>query len=214
MRGSLCIFFLFAVQCCVSAQLRFDADIRIGRSTVKQIWIFNGRALPFKYDGAFSYGADAKIGYEFKHGVGLYSGVSYDKIRYYAAIRKYHNVPGEGAIEYTKGKYPHSSDFVTIPLRLEYRFCHNIIRPYVGYGVSFQVHHASNITDDMECKGDYEFQRNIVIPTLMFGIDFEYKKFILGFGRRKDQKYFWKEEYCIYEWTASQNTVRLGYRIF
>ncbi len=200
-----------------TAQLRLDADIRLGRSNAKRIEDFKGLVIGAQYNPGFSFGVDAKIGYEFKYGIGVATGVSYDKIRYFAAAAIYEQVnPNSSTVNIRyEGKYPHSSDFITIPLRLEYRFCHDIIRPYVGYGVSFQVHYASNWTDDFtSISPRYEFHRNYVIPTFMFGIDLEYKRFIFGFGRRKDQKEFWREENCSYKWTASQNSFRLGYRIF
>ncbi len=200
-----------------TAQLRLDADIRLGRSNAKRIEDFKGIAIGAQYNPGFSFGIDAKIGYEFKYGIGVATGLSYDKIRYFAAMAVYEKVnPNSSTVNIRyEGNYPHSSDFITIPVRLEYRFCHDIIRPYVGYGVSFQVHYASNYTDDLALDSPlYEFHRNYVIPTFMFGIDLEYKRFIFGFGRRKDQKEFWREENCSYKWTASQNTFRLGYRLF
>lgn len=211
------ITLLACIPCNIFAQFRLDAGARLGWSNaVQEERSFQGFRLNTEYSRDFSYGVDAKIGYEFKYGIGLYSGLSYDKIRYVCSRSVIADKDNNGYITTKQsGAYPHSSDFLTVPLRLEYRFCHDIIRPYVGYGVSFQVHYASNWTDDFtSISPRYEFHRNYVIPTFMFGIDLEYKRFIFGFGRRKDQKEFWREENCSYKWTASQNSFRLGYRIF
>ncbi len=203
--------------CCI-AQFRLDAGARLGWSNaIQKERTFRGFRLDSEYSRDFSYGVDAKIGYEFKYGIGVYSGVSYDKIRYVSSRSVITSRDDNGYVTTKQsGANPHSSDFITIPLRLEYRFCHDIIRPYVGYGVTFQVHYAANATDDIakQTNGVYEFHRKTAIPTFMFGLDLEYKRFIFGFACRRDQSYFWREELCDWVWTATQNVFRLGYRIF
>ena len=217
MKHYIAILLLACIPNNIFAQFRLDAGARLGWSNaVQKERTFRGFRLDSEYSRDFSYGLDAKIGYEFKYGIGLYSGVSYDKIRYVSSRGVITSRDDNGYITTKQsGAYPHSSDFITIPVRLEYRFCHDIIRPYVGYGVSFQVHYASNYTDDLALDSPlYEFHRNYVIPTFMFGLDLEYKRFIFGFACRRDQSYFWREERCDWVWTATQNVFRLGYRLF
>ncbi len=212
------ITLLACIPCNIFAQFRLDAGARLGWSNaVQEERSFQGFRLNTEYSRDFSYGVDAKIGYEFKYGIGLYSGLSYDKIRYVCSRSVIADKDNNGYITTKQsGAYPHSSDFLTVPLRLEYRFCHDIIRPYVGYGVTFQVHHAANATDDIakQTDGVFVFHRKTVIPTFLFGLDLEYKRFIFGFACRRDQSYFWREERCDWVWTATQNVFRLGYRIF
>lgn len=196
------------------AQLRLDAGLKIGHSTVKQFQTESiAYAFSLRYAHDFSYGADVRVGYEFKHGIGLYSGISYDRIKFRSnEVSDKFTDRGEN-IYY--GNFPHASDFITIPLHLEYRCCHDIIRPYVGYGLGLQVHHISNYEEEGYGSIDfYTFNSKVAVPTFMFGINLEYKRFIVGFGRRKDLTHFWEEERCKYIWKASQNALRVAYRIF
>ena len=128
-----------------NAQWRLDGGVRMGRSNLRFMQDEDRckSYLPMTFHASFSWGADANAGYEFKYGLGLYSGALYDHIRTYGALRGYRDVHG---VEHKMPLHKHSFDFVTVPLKLEYRTLRDIVRPYVGLGASFLVHKGINFT--------------------------------------------------------------------
>lgn len=169
---------------------------------------------------AFSWGVEAKAGYEFKNGIGLYSGLNYDIIRFLTSHQVLvpiddHSGTGQAYNTYQTGRDGHSFCFLTVPLRFEYRFLNDIVRPYAGYGYSFAVSHNDGYWDEDRYMAYFKFEHKSVVSVFMFGVDLEYKGFILGFGRRKDQSIFMEERRnSDSSWKSSQNTFKLGYRIF
>lgn len=204
------------------AQLRFDAGVRAGHSTI----VYSEgeqckRPLLNSNKCAFSWGVEAKVGYEFKHVVGVYSGLNFDMIRFLTSheVFDYHYDDRNGCmvgVGRQEGDYKHSYGFLTVPIRLELRFLKDIVRPYVGYGCSFQVMHNDGFfTEQGGTRRPVKFEHKPVVPEFMFGIDLEYKRFIVGFGRRKDQRIFMEERQSSdSSWKSSQNTVKIGFRLF
>lgn len=204
------------------AQLRLDAGARIGHSTIRYSEGPQSRCpLGNTNKCAFSWGVEAKVGYEFKHGLGVSSGLNYDMIRFYTSHlvfdRRYDEENGMWIGNgHEEGNYLHSYGFLTIPLRFEYRCLNDIVRPYVGYGCSFLVRRYDGFfTEQGETRQPVKFEHKTAVPVFMFGVDFEYKRFILGFGRRKDQSFFMEERQSSdSSWKSSQNTFKIGYRLF
>lgn len=64
--------------------------------------------------------------------------------------------------------------------------------------------------EDSELKFGYRK----VVPTVMFGLNLEYRRFIVGFARRQDLTRFWSEAATGDKWLMAQTTVKIGYRIF
>ena len=210
---------LFAVSALAPAQLRLDADVRLGRSNMKY-WeglptiVFETRG----YDGLFSVGADARVGYELPLGFGLYSGVNYDLIRT-NAVRPTTFIQGGGALSH-KG-WAHNFHFLTVPLLAEYRLLRDVVRPYGGIGAAFLLGTPNNHLDRnyarwrRERDGVEVFYYRRVTPSLLFGLNLEYRRMILGLAVRRDLVPFWegRSGYNM-TWKARQVAARLGFRIF
>lgn len=195
-----------------SAQWRMDCAIRLGRDDVKHYEdpITTGWGSCLGYSEGFGWGADMNIGYEFKYGLGLYSGVAYDNFRIRGGKVGHVNVHGD-YIDWERESHPFG--FATVPLKLEYRFAHDIIRPYIGYGAAILLYYKHDNYTATHIAGELQYHR--VTPTFLYGINLEYKKFILGAEVRRDQKKF-LEEHINYDFScrAYSFTFRVGYRIF
>lgn len=213
MRKSL---LLIAVICLISsvasAQWRMDCAIRIGRDDVIHCENTNtwGHGTSMGYREAVGWGADMSIGYEFRHGLGIYSSVAYDNFRIKGGKVGHYNSDGDYVEWVRKG---HPFGFATVPLKLEYRFANDVIRPYIGYGAAFLLYYKHNNYTEMHSARCFEYHR--VTPTFLYGINLEYKKFILGVDVRRDRKAFW-EDHSFYDFScrAYSLTFRAGYRIF
>ncbi len=211
---------LFLLSTSVNAQWRLDGGVRVGRSNLRFMQDEDRRKsyLPMTFHASFSWGADVNAGYEFKHGLGLYSGTQYDHIRTYGALRGYRDVHG---VEHKMPLHKHSFDFVTVPLKLEYRTLRNVVRPYVGLGASFLVHKGINFTQKTYGSGDLSslyrgsFKYHAVTPTFLFGLNLEYKRFIAGIVVRRDLNDFWEDDtQSMSSFRVRQVTGKIGYRIF
>ena len=203
-----------------SAQWRLDAALRLGRDNVKFIESSGSRYgyyyMAMWFEPALGWGADANIGYEFKHGFGIYSGLMYNHFRTYGGQTVYLTTDPDSGEKYFTPKVSHNHpfEFATVPLKLEYRCLHDIFRPYAGFGATFLLHHKSGTYAETH-RREFNCDYHVVTPTFLYGIDLEYKRFILGVDVRRDQKPF-MEEHKKYDvsWKAHSLTFRLGYRIF
>lgn len=213
---------MIASSAATNAQLRIDAGARVGHSTISYSEGLQSKCPLLNTNKcAFSWGVEAKVGYEFKHGLGISSGLNYDMIRFYTSHlvfeRRYDEESGMWVGDgHEEGNYLHSYGFLTIPLRFEYRCLNDIVRPYVGYGCSFLIRRYDGFfTEQGETRWPVKFEHKSVVPVFMFGVDLEYKRFIVGFGRRKDQSIFMEERQSSdSSWKSSQNTFKIGYRLF
>lgn len=122
-------------------------------------------------------------------------------------------VDNTGYKEYLRRRDPgmHIISFVTVPVKVEYRFLKDIIRPYAGVGVGIMVAEHKNPTEE---RIHGEFHHNRVVPTTMIGLNLEYKHFIFGFAKRIDLKRFWYDDWSEDYWRIAQTTIKIGYRIF
>lgn len=200
--------FLVAISC--DAQWRLDGDVRLGRSHIYHYIPWESHGPRFTYLDSFSFGADMNVGWEFNRGWGLYSGLMYDMMRF-------EGVDLVLGIDDSFRKVPsgmHVFSFITVPVRVEYRFLKDIIRPYAGFGAGFQVAEHKNRTEEYHGLNNYIFKHNIFVPTALFGLNLEYKHFIVGFAQKIDFKEFWSMEDLGNTWRMSQTTVKIGYRIF
>ncbi len=212
------VLYLFSTP--TSAQWRLDAALRLGRDNVNFIESSGSRYgyyyMAMWFEPAMGWGADANIGYEFKHGFGLYSGLIYNHFRTYGGENIYLTTdPDSGEKHFTpKVRHNHPFEFATVPIKLEYRCIHGIIRPFVGFGATFLTHHKSDTFTETRWR-EFNCDYHIVTPTFLYGINLEYKRFILGVDVRRDQKPFMEEhkKYNV-SWKAHSLTFRLGYRIF
>lgn len=213
MRNIVLSILMLAASFPASAQWRLDADVRLGQTNVdyEKPWGFNsGWGIMYNYFDAFSWGVDVNIGREFNRGWGVYSGLMYDMMRF----------TGCDKVTYKEGEknlYPtgmHVFSFVTVPVRVEYRCVKDIVRPFVGFGASFQCAEHRNITEDIHGFNIYDFNHNVVVPTAMFGLNLEYKRFIVGIGRKIDLKEFWRDNTTRSTWRLAQTTAKIGFRIF
>lgn len=219
-RKNILIVITFLLSASANAQWRLDGGVRMGRSNLRFMQDEDRckSYLPMTFHASFSWGADANAGYEFKHGLGLYSGALYDHIRTYGALRGYRDAHG---VEHKMPLHKHSFDFMTVPLRLEYRTLRNVVRPYVGLGASFLVHKGTNYTWDRYGRGDKSdpyvalFTYHKVTPTLLFGLNLEYKRLIAGIAVRRDLNDFWEDDtQSMSSFRVRQVTGKIGYRIF
>lgn len=210
---------LFVASALAAAQLRLDADVRIGRSNMKYLEapatiVFETRG----YDGLLSVGADVRVGYELPLGLGVYSGVDYDLIRT-NAVRPTTIIHGGGSLSHRGGA--HNFHFLTVPLLAEYRFLRNVVRPYGGIGAAFLLGTPNNHLDRKyarrirEREGIDIFYYHRVTPSFLFGLNLEYRRFIVGLSVRRDLVPFWegRNGYNM-TWKARQVAARLGFRIF
>lgn len=195
-----------------TAQWRMDCALRIGRTDVIHYEnpITWGWGTCMGYREASGWGTDMKIGYEFKYGLGLYSGVAYDLFRIKGGNVGHVDID-DNYIDWVKKV--HTFGFATVPLKFEYRFAHDIIRPYIGYGAAFLLHYQRDNYTETHTAGGFQYHR--VTPTFLYGINLEYKKFILGVDVRRDRKSFW-EDHSFYDFSCRAYSLmfRVGYRIF
>ena len=218
MRATIAITILL-LSTTVNAQWRLDGGMRAGRSNLRFMQNSIARPwIPMSYRGSFSWGADVNAGYEFKYGMGLYSGALYDHVRTYGKPYEYYDVNGE---LHKTPLHKHSFDFVTVPLKLEYRTLRNVVRPYVGLGASFLVHKGINFTQKTYGSGDKSdpyvalFSYHKVTPTLLFGLNLEFRRFIAGIAVRRDLIDFWEDrQRSMSSFRVRQVTCKIGYRIF
>lgn len=193
-----------------TAQWRLDADIRFGQTNIdfrESWWEHSGSHGYWFYDKP-SWGADVNIGRELSHGLAVYSGLMYDMMRFFGADETVPD-PIYHMPKNNSGMYVFS--FVTVPVRVEYRCVRDMIRPYCGLGASFKcATHKSFVERELRHSNNYK----TVVPTFLYGVNLEYKRFIVGFARRKDMTHFWLNEYTGKRWQMAQTTVKIGYRIF
>lgn len=219
---AITIFFTTAL---ADAQIRFDAGIRAGRSSAKMFENENSTVRPLAcqntYSCAFSWGLEGRAGYEFNHGFGLYSGLNFDMVRFktsHSVLVPNGHPQQSGVTSFDlnyEGRDYHSYGNITVPVLFEYRIFNDIARPYVGYGLSFNVISKDGFFTDSRINGEaVTFRHKTVVPVFIFGISLEYKRFILGFGRRKDQTSFMRDNLSGYTFKSSQNTFKIGYRLF
>lgn len=219
MRNFIMAIVAFVVPMAAAAQWRLDADVRIGRTNINFVepWSFKtpGVCLDYLYYDRPSWGADLNIGMELSRGWALYTGLMYDRMRFIGADRR-----GELPPDY-KPDYPQSGmhvfSFVTVPVRVEYRCFRDIIRPYAGLGAGIKCATHQNFTVDSYSwneDSELKFGYRKVVPTVLFGLNLEYRRFIVGFARRQDLTRFWSEAATGDKWLMAQTTVKIGYRIF
>lgn len=197
-----------------TAQWRLDGDVRLGATNIDndEPWGYNsGYGLAYYYFDAFSWGADVNIGREFNRGWGVYSGVMYDMMRFEGRDKTLCSGGGSSMRHPTS---MHVFSYVTIPVKVEYRFVKDIIRPYVGFGVGLMCGEHKNYTEELHSWPIYTFHHNTVMPKTMFGLNLEYKRFIVGFSRSMDVKKFWWEDTTRNTWRMAQTTAKIGFRIF
>ena len=216
----LMMFFLFLTD--GLSQFRLDADFRLGRSNVKYILNEEGGAygeqyMALDYKAAVSWGVDANLGYEFKFGAGVYSGLAYDRIRTYARnYTMFHPI----TYEMQDVWHNHLFDFLSVPLKVEYRLLKGVVRPYVGYEAAFLVHRDSytewRYEDLIKGRGDdAHFEYRVVTPVFVFGLNLEYKRFVVGVDFRRDQKPFCEEKTnYMASYKSHQTSFRVGWRVF
>lgn len=205
MRKNIVLTILMVLSACAAtAQWRLDADVRLGRTNIDHTIPFEQHSIGLGYSDAFSFGVDLNIGRELNRGWALYSGLTYDLMRFDCYDRV---VYLDGGHKHDPGM--HRFSFLTVPVRVEYRFFKDIIRPYAGVGASFMCS-EHNPTERFK----YNYSHNRVVPTTMFGLNLEYKRFIVGFSKRIDLIPFWKLDDLEHTWRIAQTTVKIGYRIF
>lgn len=211
------VLFISVIVFSISAfsQLRLDAGFGIGRGNVKYVERFTGLIFePRNFEARLSASADARIGYEFSHGIGVYSGLRYDLIRsegisdkmYSCLTQEYTQEPSRMLIFH----------FLTVPLMVEYRFVRDIVRPYFGCGASFYLGGPRNFVDDLPNIAHgavVEYKR--VAPSLLFGVNFEYRRFMFGVGMRRDVRPFLATVRRFdTDWKVRQLSFRVGWRVF
>lgn len=213
MRSIILAVLAYFVSISSFAQWRLDADVRLGRANIdyEEPWDYNsGYGFSYNYFDAFSWGADVNIGREFSHGWAVYSGLMYDMMRFSGSDKTTYN-HGQ-TIRFDSGM--HVFSFVTVPVKVEYRCVRDIIRPHIGFGAGLQVKEHENITEKEHGRRVYRYQHEFFVPTAMFGLNLEYRRFIVGFARRIDLKEFWWDATTRDTWRLAQTTVKIGYRIF
>ncbi len=209
MRGVvIALIAAFFAASAASAQLRLDVSARLGRSSVKF-----GRELGvpshglYVYDGKLSVGGDVRLGYELPLGFGLYSGAGYDFFRSYGR-------PWEGNVSSLAFSMPLEFHFLTVPLLAEYRFLRDIVRPYGGIGAAFLLGGRDNYLE-RRYSNYAKFHYRTATPSLLFGVNLEYRRVILGLAVRRDLAPFWEDPHYFHcSWKARLVSARLGFRIF
>lgn len=195
------------------AQFRLDASVRLGRSNVKY-WIGpSGGGFDVRhFEGLFSAGADVRAGFELPLGFGLSSGLSYDLLRTNGVKPVMTNVVT--GVQDASQSWVHTFHFLTVPLLAEYRFLRNVVRPYGGIGAAFLLGKPYNHLDRAYGRTSARFDYRAVTPSLLFGLNLEYRRFIVGLAVRRDLVPFWEERrYYDMTWKARQVSARLGFRI-
>lgn len=209
MRGAIVLSLaaLFAATT-AGAQLRLDVSARLGRSSVK-FWRELG--VPshglYVYDGKLSVGGDVRVGYELPLGFGLYSGVGYDYFHTYGH-------PWGGNVSRLAFSTNLEFHFLTVPLLAEYRFLRGIVRPYGGIGAAFLLGGRDNYLH-RRYSNYAKFHYHTATPSLLFGLNLEYRRMILGLAVRRDLAPFWEDTHYFHcNWKARLVSARLGFRIF
>lgn len=194
---------------CAPAQLRLDASARLGRSSVK-FWYTGGFAHGVHvWEGRFSVGGDVRIGYELPLGFGVYTGGYYDFFRTFASEPEI-----IGRLDDDRVRELFKFHFLTVPLLVEYRFLRDIVRPYGGIGAAFLLGGRDNYLDRKYANRD-SFRYRTATPSLLFGVNLEYRRVILGLAVRRDLVPFWEDNsYFHCSWKARMVSARLGFRIF
>lgn len=172
------------------------------------------------YERKLSVGADARVGYELPLGFGVYSGVFYDYIRTEARMPDVY-APAGVDVDWLSAAHVHSFHFLTAPVLAEYRLFRNVVRPYVGIGAAFLLGKPHNYLDrtygsfPRELPSAAHFEYRTVTPALLFGLNLELRRFIVGVAVRRDLAPFW-EENGVYKssYKVRQVAARLGWRIF
>lgn len=210
MRNRVLAILMLAASFPASAQWRLDADVRLGVTNIDHTIPWESHGLGIAYFDAFSFGADVNIGRELKRGWALYSGLTYDLMRFNGCDIVGHVDPKE-IIEHPG---MHSFSFITVPVKVEYRFLKNIIRPYAGLGASYMCAEHKNPSERNKFRFSHDFSHNRIVPTAMFGLNIEYKRFIVGFSKRIDLMEFMSIDDLQNTWRLSQTTAKIGFRIF
>ena len=207
MKKSLSLTILMVLYSCfATAQWRLDADVRLGCTNIDYTIPWESHGLGLGYYDAFSFGADVNIGRELNRGWAVYSGLTYDLMRFDCLDVAIY----EQSIAYLKhNPGMHKFSFLTVPVRVEHRFLKDIIRPYAGVGATFMCS-EHNPTERIK----YSYSHNRIVPTTMFGLNLEYKRFIVGFAKRIDLMEFWTLDDLQHTWRLSQTTAKIGFRIF
>ena len=204
-------FLLVSLLACAgaSAQLRLDASARFGRSSVKFFYSGGFAHGLHSWDGRLSVGGDVRIGYELPLGFGVYSGGSYDFFRTFGS-----EPPIIGLADADRRSALFKFHFLTVPLLAEYRFLRNIVRPYGGIGAAFLLGGRDNYLERM--YSNYaKFHYRTATPSLLFGVNLEYRRMILGLAVRRDLAPFWEDAHYFHcSWKARLVSARLGFRIF
>lgn len=220
MRNLIMAIVALATPIASAAQWRLDADVRIGRTNIDFVepWASSnpyGAWLDYFYYDRPSWGADLNIGRELSRGWAVYTGLMYDRMRFIGS-NKERELPPDYKPDYSRSGM-HVFSFITVPVKVEYRCFRDIIRPYAGVGAGFKCATHKNYTvyryswnEDSKFKFEY---RNVV-PTVLLGINLEYRHFIVGFARRQDLTHFWSDATTGDKWHIAQTTVKIGYRIF
>ena len=215
MRIFLILGLILASFASATAQFRLDAAVRMGRSNVKS-WTGLSSSLAFEvrhFEGLFSAGVDVRAGFELPLGFGLSSGLSYDLLRSNGVKPVMTNVMT--GVQDASQSWVHSFHFLTVPLLAEYRFLRNVVRPYGGIGAAFLLGKPDNYLDRAYGRTSAKFDYRTATPSLLFGLNLEYRRFIVGLAVRRDLAPFWEERgYYNMTWKARQVTARLGFRIF
>lgn len=217
MRNLIMAIVAFVVPMTSAAQWRLDADIRIGRTNIDHTTprsAHSGWGLSFDYYDKPSWGADVNIGRELSRGFALFTGLTYDRMRFVGVDRDSYNpyISPTGHRAIKSGM--HVFSFITVPVRVEYRFFKDIIRPYAGLGASFMCATHKNRTENVATTETYKYEYETFVPTALFGLNLEYRRFIVGFARRQDLTHFWSAATTGDKWRMGQTTVKIGYRIF
>lgn len=219
MRNLIIAIVAFVAPMGSAAQWRLDADVRFGRTNINFVepWGSNpeGAWLDYFYYDRPSWGADLNIGRELGRGWAVYTGLMYDRMRFIGADKRGANPPHLRPEHIRSGM--HAFSFVTVPVRVEYRCFRDIIRPYAGLGAGFKCATHKNYTVDRYSRHEdskFKFEYRKVVPTVLFGLNLEYRRFIVGFARRQDLTHFWSDATTGDKWLMAQTTVKIGYRIF
>ncbi len=214
MRSLLILWLFLASFASVSAQFRLDAGVRLGRSNVKYLIGPSGGAFDVRhFEGLFSAGVDARAGFELPLGFGVASGLSYDLVRTDGVMPVMTNVMT--GVQDPSRSWVHTFHFLTIPLLAEYRFWNDVVRPYGGIGAAFLIGRPDNHLDRAYGRTSARFDYHTVTPTLLFGLNLEFRRLMVGVAVRRDLAPFWEERrYYDMTWKARQVAARLGWRIF
>ncbi len=200
-----------------SAQWRMDGGLRLGRSNIRFFSVEDKNGyVPMEYKGAFSWSAETNIGYEFKYGIGAYTGLSFDKIRCHGKHNNYWSSTEEGGqVETVFPLRLHAFNFLTVPFKFEYRTCHDIIRPYVGVGMSFMLPNRKTWTEETYGNRYYDIHRNTVSASFLYGVNLQYKRYTIGIEVLKQKTPFWTEDKGMHlNFFFRQVTGRLAFQIF